>query len=377
MKYLKSLYITLVTFAFLLTCGCSDNSNMEVKEQLGSAEYAKGFRYTEYEGYTLLDIVSPWDSTAFLGQFILADKGFTLPSELSKEYRRINIPIESAVGSNTTQCENMIRLNGIDIITAVFEANYIQSAPLKDRILKGQVVDLGESSQMNVEQVIQLNPSLIFTSPYQGQKDNKLNTLQTTLLPYLDYMEDTPLGQVEWIKVIGMLLDKKELADSLFNVTEGKYHDLRKLCENIEDKPSVFGEIKTGSTWYISSGKSYIANMYVDASANYIFKEVTQAGSVPFSEEKVFDQAYDADFWLIKHHHPVDLTLTSLKDQEPLYGEFEAYKKGNVYFCNTSKRPYYEEVSLYPDRLLADLIAIFHPSLLPNHQFYYYQKMAF
>ncbi len=376
MKYLKSLYITLATFAMLLMGSCSVDSNKEEREQLGRAEYAKGFRYTEYKDYTLLDIVSPWDSSAYLGQFVLADKGFTLSPELGRDYKRIDVPIGSAVGSNTTQCENMIRLNAMDIIMAVFEANYIQSAPLKDRIAKGQVIDLGESSQMNVEQVIQLNPSLIFTSPYQGQKDNKLNTLQTTLLPYLDYMEDTPLGQVEWIKVIGMLLDKKELADSLFTVTEEKYHDLRKLCENIEDKPTVFGEIKTGSTWYISSGKSYIANMYKDASADYIFKDITQTGSVPFSEEKVFDQAYDADFWLIKHHHPADLTLASLKNQDPLYGEFEAYKKGDVYLCNTSKKPYYEEVSLYPDRLLADLIAIFHPSLLPNHKFYYYQKMA-
>ncbi len=376
MRYQKSSFLALTTMVLLLASGCSNHSGNEKGTTLGRAEYAKGFRYTEYDHYTLLDIVSPWDSSAFLGQFVLVEKGFSLPSELDKEYKRINIPIESAVGSNTTQCENIIRLNGLEIIAAVFEANYIQSAPLKDRISSGEVIDLGESSQMNVEQVIQLNPSLIFTSPYQGQKDNKLNTLQTTLLPYLDYMENTPLGQVEWIKVIGMLLDKKELADSLFAVTEGKYHDLRKLCENMEERPTVFGEIKTGSTWYISSGKSYIANMYKDASADYIFKDITQTGSVPFSEEKVFDQAYDADFWLIKHHHPSDLTLTSLKGQEPLYGEFQAYKKGNVYFCNTSKRPYYEEVSLYPDRLLADLIAIFHPSLLPNHQFYYYQKMA-
>ena len=376
MKYLKSSFFVLATFVLLLTGGCSGNSSKEQKVSLDSAEYAKGFRYTEYDNYTLLDIVSPWDSTASLGQFVLAEKNFVLPSELDREYKRINIPIESAVGSNTTQCENIIRLNSLEIITAVFEANYIQSASLKERISQGKVVDLGESSQMNVEQVIQLNPSLIFTSPYEGQKDNKMSTLQTTLLPYLDYMEDTPLGQVEWIKVIGLLLDKKELADSLFSATEDKYQELCKLCSNIEDKPTVFGEIKTGSTWYISSGKSYIANMYKDAGADYIFRGITQTGSVPYSEEKVFDEAFNADFWLIKHHHPVDLTLTSLKQQEPLYSEFEAYKDGDVFFCNTSKKPYYEEVSLYPDRLLSDLIAIFHPSLLPNHQFYYYQKMA-
>ncbi len=376
MKYLKSLFIAFSTLAFLLVIGCEANNSKEHKPQLESADYAKGFRYTEYDDYTLLDIVSPWDTSSFLGHFVLTEKDIALPSDLNKEYKRINIPVESVVGSNTTQCENIIRLKSLDVIKAVFEANYIQSAALKERIINGEVMDLGESSQMNIEQVIQLNPSLIFTSPYQGQKENKMNSLQTTLLPYLDYMEDTPLGQVEWIKVIGLLLDKKELADSLFRATEEKYKDLCKLCDNIEDKPTVFGEIKTGSTWYISSGKSYIANMYKDAGADYIFKNITQTGSVPFSEETVLDQAYDADFWLIKHHHPSDLTLTSLKDQEPLYGEFEAYKEGDVFFCNTSKKPYYEEVSLYPDRLLSDLIAIFHPSLLPNHQFYYYQRMA-
>lgn len=30
---------------------------------------------------------------------------------------------------------------------------------------------------------------------------------------------------------------------------------------------------------------------------------------------------------------------------------------------------------VHPDVILADLIRIFHPDLLPNHELYYYQRL--
>ena len=36
---------------------------------------------------------------------------------------------------------------------------------------------------------------------------------------------------------------------------------------------------------------------------------------------------------------------------------------------------YYESAVAQPDAVLADLIAIFHPALLPDHEFVYYQRL--
>jgi iron complex transport system substrate-binding protein len=36
---------------------------------------------------------------------------------------------------------------------------------------------------------------------------------------------------------------------------------------------------------------------------------------------------------------------------------------------------YFESGYLYADRVLADLIAIFHPELMPDHELYYYRRL--
>ena len=36
---------------------------------------------------------------------------------------------------------------------------------------------------------------------------------------------------------------------------------------------------------------------------------------------------------------------------------------------------YYESGPINPQKVLADLIKIFHPELLPDHELYYYKKL--
>jgi len=44
-----------------------------------------------------------------------------------------------------------------------------------------------------------------------------------------------------------------------------------------------------------------------------------------------------------------------------------------VIVCNTLKKPFYQKGLLEPQIILADLIKIFHPELLPDHQNQYYE----
>ena len=60
----------------------------------------------------------------------------------------------------------------------------------------------------------------------------------------------------------------------------------------------------------------------------------------------------------------------------PGYAKFKAYQHKNVYGCNTGDIPFYEESPFQPDRLLKDLIKIFHPSLLKEYDLKYFRKLA-
>jgi iron complex transport system substrate-binding protein len=62
------------------------------------------------------------------------------------------------------------------------------------------------------------------------------------------------------------------------------------------------------------------------------------------------------------------------------YPQFEAFKNRNVYsFANTKGDTggllYYELAPHRPDLVLQDLVHIFHPHLLPNHEFFFFKPL--
>ena len=118
-----------------------------------------------------------------------------------------------------------------------------------------------------------------------------------------------------------------------------------------------------------------MAHLFADAGADYVFRNLPGTGSTPLAYERVFDEAIHADIWLIKYNQPTDLTYAELKAEYAPYANFDAFKQRHIYGCNTGRVPYYEEFPLHPDYLLKEFIALFHPSLLPDYTFRYYEPM--
>lgn len=99
---------------------------------------------------------------------------------------------------------------------------------------------------------------------------------------------------------------------------------------------------------------------------------------MPLSFETVYERAAEADFWL-----PNTTTFHSISDvlaQNERYGDFAAVQNGQVY-NNTGSlsefggNDYWQTGIANPDLVLADLIAIFHPQLLPEHELRFYQRL--
>ena len=189
-------------------------------------------------------------------------------------------------------------------------------------------------------------------------------------------METTPLGRAEWIRFYGLLFDKVELADSLFKATEKRYIELKELTASTTQKPVVLSEKRYGATWFVPAGESYMAKLYADAGADYIFKNTPGAGSLAMSFESVLDQAIHSNVWLIKYHDPKDLTYSDLRREYTPYENFDAFKNKTIYGSNSAKVAYYEETPIHPDYLLEDLVKIFHPELLPDYDLRYFHQLG-
>jgi iron complex transport system substrate-binding protein len=207
----------------------------------------------------------------------------------------------------------------------------------------------------------------------------KLVKADIPLVITVDHLEETPLARAEWIKFFAAFTDKKNLADSIFTMTEKNYYELKKIAATATAQPSVFSEIKFGEIWYVPGGNSFAATLFRDANATYAWNENKETGSLHLSFEEVYNKAKDADFWL-------NMALVGSKNellaQEPRYAEFKAYKTGNLFnnIKNMNSKgfsDYWETGILYPNRVLHDLVCIFHPELAEHlkNDLYYYKKL--
>jgi iron complex transport system substrate-binding protein len=177
------------------------------------------------------------------------------------------------------------------------------------------------------------------------------------------------------MRFYGRLFNKGKESDSIFAVVCREYESLRSLAGSAADRPSLMCELKGSSAWYVPGGNSTMGRMYADAGGDYLFSWCGGSGSVPLSYEVVLDKAADADVWLFKYNSDVDHTYSSLSANFAGYTHFSPFKEQNIYACNTRYRHLFEETSFHPERLLKELVAIFHPGLLTDYTLQYYEKM--
>ncbi|GHT41959.1 ABC transporter substrate-binding protein [Bacteroidia bacterium] len=323
--------------------------------------------------YDLIQIKNPWENGEVLQTFILVPENQPLPAHLP-EGTLLRTPLTRTVAFSSVVCGMMDELEVTDRLVGVGDATYIFSVAIRAGLAGGEIQDVGQEIQPNIEKLMLLAPQLIMNTPIgRGGLENL--PLDAPTFPCLDYLENHPLGQTEWIRLFGRLFGKKELADSLFFATVEAYEALKQLTADVKVRPTVFTEKKYGDFWYVPGGKSYMAHLLQDAGANYIWKNNPSTTNVTLSFETVLDQAEKADFWLFRYYAPQTLTYKQLAEELPTYALFDAYKNHKIYACNTAQSTYYQEVILHPDRLLQDLIKVFHPTLLPEYDLRFYLKL--
>ncbi|MDR2683181.1 MAG: ABC transporter substrate-binding protein [Dysgonamonadaceae bacterium] len=341
-----------------------------------SIYYARGFRIESYPDFKLVSIENPWHSDKPLQTYILVPKAQDLPVDLP-EGIVVRTPLERTVVFSSVVCGLLNELNALPSLAGLAEPEYVDIPAVRTGIADGTIQNIGQASHPDIEKLLLLAPEAMITNPVNEAGAGSLEKVAAPAIPCLEWMEPHPLGQTEWIRLLGLLFDKQALADSLFFATVNAYNDLKRLTDTVSVRPSVFTEKKYGDFWYMPGGKSYFAYLLQDAGANYVFGDNTETGSVPFAFETILDRAGRADYWLFKYYSPQEITYRQLAAEYANYALFDAFGKRNVFACNTMKTAYYyQELPLHPDWLLRDLIAVFHPELVPGHEMRYYFRVA-
>jgi len=376
-----------VTFFSLIVSSC-DRSSVEtapepLKEEVRQAsilKYAKRFSISTNEVFTRVDLYGDRYSNAITSSFLIYSG--TAHPETWPHITQIKAPCEKVAALSSIYATMLCELGAGESLVAIDNIDYVNNAFIIKKHSEGKLKELMKAPQIDLEQAVVLHPDIIFTFGMgEGEKD-KDKKLEQTGIPVaisIDHLEESPLARAEWIKFFAVFVNKEKEADSIFNVVEKNYYALKEIAAKTKERPTVFNEIKYSDSWYMPGGKSFVAQLLHDAAANYLWKEDTHPGSLPLSFEQVFAKAQDADFWI---------NLSTLKTKKELlgfesrYAEFKAYKNGSLY--NNTKvinskgySNYWETGMIYPDRILSDLIQIFHPEVRSqiNKDFHYYEQI--
>jgi iron complex transport system substrate-binding protein len=370
--YLFAIFLT------LLSCSSKEvkNNTNDSTENLGNF-YAKNFSIQKSGELTLLTIneVSKGSNEKYI--YVLYPRDKPAPKGFGKA-KLIPVPVEKVICTGTAQIAMMDMLGLKDKITAVADAKYVYCSEINKKIKAKQIAEIGNDNGINFEKALAVSPDLIFTFSYgKNTTQKKFEELGLNTVMISEFMEDSPLGRAEWMVFMAYFFQKEGDAIEKFKEISTAYNKLKSKIPLNKKTPTVMTGVAQEGTWYQAGGKSFTAKFIEDAGAKYLWAENEERGGIPLSFESVLQRAENADYWL---NVVLAKDKTQLMNIDSRYKAFRAYKNGNIYsytarISENGGYDFYESAIVRPDVVLADLIKIFYPDILSEHELFYYQKI--
>lgn len=356
-KLIHTVLITIIG-ASVYSCGGGGKEAITVEGDT-LTHVADLLTMVDYGDYIVADVRNPWaDSTSLLARYVLASRNYNGALPKGTEVR---VPIGRSVVYSGVYGGAIVELGAIDAITGVADGQYFKQASIAERIKSGRITDVGNSQSPSVECIVDLDPEAIIMSPYQNMEMGAVEKLGIPVVQFVDYMESDPLGRAEWIKLLGVLYGQKEKSDSIYKAVTEEYNERKALAETDGSHPVVLVEQPmSGGAWDVPAGGSYMARLIKDAGGLYPWADTDGAGSLKLDAAAVLDRAVEADVWIIRSYGP--LTLESLGANNPLSSHIKAFRNGNVWICDTSVSPLFDEFPFHPERLLKDYMQMIVPN---------------
>lgn len=383
----KKYILWIATMAITLTAcqGGKTAAGMEEGGDTLQMKYAQLLTIVSHDeqGYTEVKVHNPWKEGTELHRYILVPKGKEGDATMAKlagqahgegkaaaalgvKTDTVRTPLESNLVFTAPHCQLLTELGCQNAITGVCDKDYINIPDIKSRAqadakVAHPIMDCGSSMQPDIERIIALHPEALLISPFENNGGyGKLDKLRIPIIETADYMETSPLGRAEWIKLYGLLLGSSK-ADSLFSAIEKEYLQLKAEAAKLPLGLSILTERKTGNVWYVPGGKSTMGILLRDAHAKYIFADDQHSGSLSMSPEQIIAKGNQIDVWAFKYFGGNALTKNDLLAEYQGYQALKAFQSGNIYETDTSCEPYFELTSFHPEILLREFIILSHP----------------
>ncbi|QDP95509.1 ABC transporter substrate-binding protein [Microlunatus elymi] len=345
-----------------------------VKQKL---EYAENFSLSYHKSYQVLTVKQP-EVGGKPESYVLVKCGAPKP-QLSGDLaqaQQVTVPVHSLFSASTTHLPSLEALGQLDVVTGVASNALISSKAAQERVQSPDVTEFAPAGTANAEKIVAAKPDVLITA---GQTDPAYATVRQAGIPVLadaEYLETSPLGEAEWIKYFAALTGTEDKAATTFDKIAANYKSAVQKAADAKPTSVVLNQPYQGS-WTMPTGGTPMGKLITDAGGSWPWQDDTSTVSKNVDLETVFAKSGDAKPWITSTNWKTKKEATGT---EPRLADFAAFKSGDVWAPSKQVNAaggnnLYELGVLRPDLVVADLIAILHPDLEPDHRFTFYQKL--
>jgi iron complex transport system substrate-binding protein len=341
--------------------------------------YAHGFTIDYHDGFKVVRILDRNNNKFDTLEYLLVQKGHPAPPGYPRA-QVIPIPVQTMIAMSSTHVGMADFVGVADRIMGLGNLRYVNSPVVQENIRKGRIKEVGLDENINNELVISMHPGLLLamSNPEaNGARYKVLTDAGTPVIVVAEWLENTPLGKAEWVKLMAALTNREALVNRKFDSVAKTYDSLVQLARQAKTHPHVIIGTPFKGSWFMPAGDSYMAHFIEDAGGGYHWADSKGTGSLSLNFESVAPEALTAEYWL-------NIGLINSKQdllaKDPRFASFRSFKMGNLY--NFDKRSndlgsndYWESGVVNPHIVLADMISILHPGLLSGDTLVYYRQL--
>jgi len=290
----------------------------------------------------------------------------------------ITTPVTTVTANEDLSLYRTWLLGRSDSIVAMGGAG-IFTAELRAKWDNREVRLIGESfhGPPNYEHLLELNPGVVFlttASLARAGTIQRARELGLPAVPSISWAEITPLGQAEWLHYVALFLDAEAASIAEFDRIEQRYLRLTALAQTQADRPLLM--------WFDPGGQR---DRWQVPENNWATRLIEDAGGQtpwadPDGEMRRFVTTEDI---LLRGNDIEYVVTTSVGLKAPgtagVLERLVAIRDGRFYDVHQRSVPendaydWYESAAVEVDKVLADFVALLHPSLLSEHKFHHLQ----
>jgi iron complex transport system permease protein len=341
-----------------------------------SIEYAKGFR-VEYRGHykiVTIDLGAPGSPTE---RFALVQRGTPAPEGFPPD-RVIGVPVDRFAVLSFPWEGLVDELDLETRLVAVYSDDMTTAPPIRKLIAERRIEEVGCCAHVNVEALAVTRPDVVVISITRPDPATPLLAeagIRTVRASY--NWESSMLARAEWSKFFALLFNREADAQARFAPIAARYEELAARAAAVPVKPGVVVGYPAKDRWVAS----WEFLRFVKDAGGISFMRPPEELSVNVPEEMAFEEALargrDAPVWVFLPDFVG--SFGALLGLEQRLSLMTAVRNHAVYdVClgcgEGTGSPYWTEYLVRPERVLADLIHILHPQLLPDHRLSYLRR---